>query len=171
MAEFLIRNYLAGVDRFIVYDDDVDELQSFNLVKILGQFSRIVTYLPRARLLPLDEEISDTDEHVRMYKHCVQMSKNFTKWMTFVDADKFFGTEYLDILDSGEDGDLRTLFTHKVLLDYDEFPKLCIRWPTFLTNVRILPAPRGSALADCYTSFCEITTDFKHKLTYRKSIV
>lgn len=166
-----MRNYLAGIDHFYIYGDDSSDEEQTRTNSVITNFSPLVTYLPRGRLLPVDAENSTNYVQMRVYRHCLSTFGPTTHWMAFIDADEMFETDILAQLQP-----IRRLrgahaFMHDVLEAHERFPVLCIRWRTVLTNGRIQPAKREMPLLDAHAVSCEPVINNTIKLSLRKTIL
>lgn len=164
LPEFLVRNYLAGVDHFFIYGDDKDEVELENLRNILHRFRRIVTYLPDGRTIPEDMQVNTNYTQMRIYRHCAATFGAQTHWMAFIDVDEMIETT----------ADTRnTAFLQEILVEHDTHPVLCIRWRSVLTNGHVLPpsTTRHVPLFDSYSTSCQEIINNKIKLSLRKTIL
>lgn len=171
LPEFLVRNYLSGVDHFYIYGDDNTHDELTRVQTVLTHFERIITYLPSGRLLPDDSEDTKTYVQMRIYRHCAATFGDTTRWMAFIDADEFFETDQLSsfqprIRDRG-----RYAFLHHILKIHDNHPVLCIRWRSVLTNGRVMPPPRHVPLSDAFSIPCALRVNNTMKLSLRKTIL
>ncbi len=171
LPEFFIRNYLAGVDHFFVYGDDSIEDELRRVEGVLTGFRRIVTYLPRGRLLPEDPEDAKAYVQMRVYRHCAATFGEKTRWMAFIDADEFFETDELAKLQPRRRARGRYAFLHDVLKMHDNHPVLCVRWRSILTNGRVMPPSRDVPLSDAFPIPCAIRVNNTIKLSLRKTIL
>lgn len=171
LPEFIVRNYLAGIDHFYIYGDDSDDdhAERSRLEAVLEQFARIVTYLPHGRLLPLDEEDPEAYVQMRVYRHCAETFGATTRWMAFIDSDEIFETDDLSSLQPQAEKRGTHAFLHDVLEAYRRFPVLCIRWRSVLTNGRVIPSQ--STLLDAHPLSCTKIVNNTIKLSLRKTIL
>ncbi len=90
LPEFIVRNYISGVDHFFIYGDDNNGEELSRAKRIATVFQRIVTYLPQGRNFPKDEEDPEHYVQMRIYRHCLATFGSQTHWMAFIDSDEFF---------------------------------------------------------------------------------
>ncbi len=117
LREWLEHHVLAGVERFIIYDNDSDP----PLRETLGD------YLHPDFLTVV--EISGPRQQLPAYAHCLQNFGEQTHWLGFIDADELLVPKQTD--------DLKILLT-----DYEEHAGLGVNWVTFGSNGHIHP-PEG----------------------------
>lgn len=172
MPEFLVRNYVAGVDHFYIYGDDDDDFEEINRLRHIFSFlGHIVTYIPHGRRAPTDREDPQRYVQMRMYRHCLQKYGRRSKWMTFIDTDEFFETNALPHLERNSTKRPSRAFLHDILTLYDYLPVLCVRWKSALTNGRILPPQLGEYLHDMFPRTCKILLGNNGKLSAKKTIL
>lgn len=172
IAEFIVRNFMAGVDHFYVYGDDADDpAEVVRLRKIFSAFHGIVTYINNGRDAPLDEEEPGNYVQMRMYRHCLEEFGSMSKWMTFIDSDEFFETYSLPAIETDPLKDSRRAFIHDILSSHEAFRVLCVRWRSALTNGRMLPPQKGELLHDMFPETCKISQVDNGKLAYKKTIL
>lgn len=171
LGEFLVRNYLAGVDHFFIYGDDSDPSEVQRLKILFQAFNGIVTYLEHGRQAPSDEEDPENYVQMRMYRHCVQKFGMSSKWVTLIDSDEFFETSSSSFFDHSEDRKLHHAFLHDVLKSHEMTPVLCVRWKTALTNGRIQPLKQGETIHESFPNTCKTRENNSKKLALRKMIL
>lgn len=173
LPEFIVRNYLAGIDHFYIYGDDDtgNDAEMTRLHLLLHGFRRIVTYLPNGRLIPEDSENTTSYVQMRIYRHCAAVFGPSTHWMAFIDSDEMFETTELVSIQPKHALRGRHAFLYTVLNNHEDHPVLCIRWRTVLTNGRILPPQPGSTLLDSFPTSCALVVNNTIKLSLRKTIL
>lgn len=171
LHEFIVRNYLAGVDHFYIYDDnDGDE----DVQRILEPFAPIVTVtkppseeqflkmISRGRLDKNGKrlEVLRSRQHMANWQ-CFQLYGNTTTWLISIDADEFFEAKHPDkVLEKG-----KTLaqvpFMHRFLSKVEHLPAQMARWDTALTNNKLQPpSPRDRSLASMFPNTCGFKDEY-----------
>lgn len=172
LHEFIVRNYLAGVDHFYIYDDNDDEQE--DVQAILKPFAPIVTVkkppseqqflnmIDRDRLdkrgKPL--EVLRSRQHMANWQ-CFQLYGNTTKWLISIDADEFFEAKHPEnVLEKGETL-AQVPFMHRFLSKVEHLPAQMARWDTALTNNKLHPPyPRDHSLASMFPNTCGFKDEY-----------
>lgn len=175
LHEFLIRNYLAGVDHFFLYDDNSGSLHDLEqLPQLLRQFAPILT-INNAALLDkylvyhssstslIADSIFPWNSHVQKRANfdCFSRYGNRTQWMIPMDVDEFFEHR----LDADHEPSRRFSLSrrnthvpilHRALARVQKTsPVLVLRWRSVLSNGRLLPQRPGlELLSDTYPLHC-----------------
>lgn len=196
LREHIIRNGLAGVDHFYIFDDntasaapaasglpnvtDDDSVREADreedLREVLSVFEPSVYTLVRS--VPRRVTSEPVTDHVqvqrRTYHHCAKEYGPSTTWMAFVDTDEFFETHHPARFPGGE-GDgaafgevpfMRLSLARQQVTS----PSVPVRWSTALTNGQQLPPPDGSSLAAHFPMVCDVKSNPQALRDY-KSVV
>jgi hypothetical protein len=161
LHEFIIRNFLAGVDHFYFYDDSSE---FDNLGSLLSPFAHLVTilrppsqaeFLSMAGMKSQGQYILNHPQQMA-YWHCYQTFGKNSTWMVSLDSDEFFETFDPSTLISDLELLARIPFMHTHLKKVEKlFPSQTARWNTVLSNGRILPPkPSCDSISRAYSSTC-----------------
>lgn len=196
LREHIIRNGLAGVDHFYIFDDNTasaapaapglpqltdiaaaDEVdREEDLREVLSVFDPSVYTLVRS--VPRRVTSEPVTDHVqvqrRTYHHCAKVYGPSTTWMAFVDTDEFFETHHLARFPRG-DGDGAAFgevpfMRLSLARQQATSPAVPVRWSTALTNGQQLPPPDGSSLAAHFPMVCNVKSNPRALRDY-KSVV
>lgn len=171
--EFIIRNYLSGVDHFYIYDDN--EGGEENITEILRPFAPLVTIAVPPQKDEFLASINITNpsrksrivEHRQhmMYMHGFLTYGSKTTWMLPIDADEFLEAKDPMSVERETGVPFRDVPFMQIFLQRIEktTPAQSARWDTVLTNRRILPPfpTKGQTLSESYPIACGIIDNFR----------
>ncbi|GAB0492567.1 hypothetical protein MMPV_003834 [Pyropia vietnamensis] len=196
LREHIIRNGLAGVDHFYIFDDntasaapaaaglpqDTDSPpanegdREEDLREVLSVFDPSIYTLVRS--VPRRVTAEPVTDHVqvqrRTYHHCAKVYGPSTTWMAFVDTDEFFETHHPDRFPGGDGKGVAfgevPFMRLSLARQQAASPAVPVRWSTALTNGQQLPPPDGSSLAAHFPMTCDVQGNPRALRDY-KSIV
>lgn len=162
--QFLISNYLAGVDHFFLYDVHVAE-SSTRVSSLVQQFAPLVTV---SSSLSMDDfkrminwTISDAPQsrinrQEWMYLHCVLKFGARTRWMMSINVDEYLKAKRPLEMHSATAPFVHRAFMHEFLTQIERStPAQAGRWATVLTNGRVFPPrPSTNVLSAKYPTTC-----------------
>lgn len=161
LREHIIRNSLAGVDAFFVYDDNEPVAEGGeDLESLLAPFGEAVTL---RRSVPRRVTAAPVTDHRqvqrRSFYDCVMTHGHRSRWMTFLDSDEYF--EAATPTDWAPNATMfaATPFLRPSLRRLEgATPLVPVRWSTALTNGRLVPPPAGSGhtLASYHPTTCAV---------------
>lgn len=149
LHEFIIRNYLAGIDHFFIYDDS-DNKSMDNVSDVLRQLSSLVTIQQVPEKQTFLSLINRTEHNLRafknpqhvMYWHCFLEHGRKSRWLIPIDTDEFVEAKNPSELEENglafEDVPFMHTFLKRI---QDTVPAQVARWETVMTNNLGLPPP------------------------------
>lgn len=182
LREHIIRNGLAGVDHFYIFDDNTASAapaaaglpqhtdssavnegdREEDLREVLSVFDPSVYTLVRS--VPRRVTAEPVTNHVqvqrRTYHHCAKVYGTSTTWMAFVDTDEFFETHHPARFPGGDGkgpafGEV-PFMRLSLARQQATSPSVPVRWSTALTNGQQLPPPDGSSVAAHFPMICDV---------------
>jgi len=180
LREHIVRNGLAGVDHFYIFDDNGNVTASGadgaagatvleeDLAAVLSVFDpSIYTHVRSVdRRVTADPVTDHVQVQRRTYHHCAKEYGPSTTWMAFVDTDEFFETAHVERFSAGADGGPAggpspnfgevPFMRLSLARQQATAPAVPVRWDTALTNGRQLPPPDGSSLAAHFPATCVV---------------
>lgn len=164
LHEFIIRNYLAGVDHFFIYDDNGNSTRE-DIRHVLRQFLPLITISKKPRrkdllqmlgILRLVRKRSLFHTQHITYWHCFLTHGSKTKWLMPIDVDEFLEAKRPHELHSKSTPFEHIPFMHTFLKRIEhKAPAQIGRWNTVLTNNHVFPPhPSLGTLNERYPLLC-----------------
>ena len=169
--EFIIRNYLAGVDHFFIFDDE-EKNSKENVTQLLKELSPLVTITKPPSVDDFLKRINRPGEtklwairhrqHM-LYWHCFLTYGKQSKWLLPIDADEYLEAKFPEKHDTENTIFENTPFMQEYLRKIEhKSPAQIARWTSVFTNNRIFPlTPEGQTLAEAYPMTCGRKDTFK----------
>lgn len=171
LHEFIVRNYLAGVDHFIIYDDNI--ASGDNVTQLLSQLQPLYTLArtPSERSflhmvgrdgLDGNRTLALVHRQHMMYWHCFLTYGETTNWLLPLDADEFVEAKRPSKLETGGLGFEHFPFMQAFLRQIeDEKPAQSARWNSVLTNSKLFPTLSNQrTLSERFPVACGIRDEF-----------
>ena len=184
--EFIVRNFLAGVDHFYIYDgNNANKESGEDLRKILKEVREIVSVLDVPKSEDLLRQIGREGEfgingsretQMRVNWMCFLTHCKHATWVAVIDVDEFFEMKdprefYGGMFEGdGKDGGGemreewwgRQMFMRDVLKKYEDVqPAVATRWRMVMSNGRIYSTDRSLTLNEAYPFSCSNKTDYR----------
>lgn len=168
--EFIISNYLAGIDHYYVYDDN-DDGDEEDLEALLRPFGPLVTVRKAVEQAEFKELLHwDKSERLRsfkhrqhwMYLHCFKVYGNTTTWLMPIDLDEILEAKRPEQHDIDpvvfEDVPFMQMYLRRI---EHKTPVQLGRWNTVLTNnLTLPPQPATNPLSKRYPHTCGVRDIF-----------
>lgn len=170
--EFILRNFMAGVDHFYIYDGNIGSEKVEDVRELVKELSGIVSVID----VPTSEELlkiigrdgeyginGSRETQMRVNWHCLLGVCRNSTWVAVVDVDEFFEVKDVGKWDVEEVGGLeRVLFMRRILKGLEgKQPAVASRWRMVLSNGRIYPTEKGVTLNEGYPFSCSNKTDYR----------
>ena len=168
LREHIVRNSLAGVDAFFVYDDNApagsgggaDGGGGEDLATLLAPFGDAVTLRPAVPRRVSAAPVTDHPQvQRRCFYECVRAHGHRATWMALLDSDEFFEAAAPTEWAATAAAFAHTPFLRPSLRRLEgATPLVPVRWSTALTSGRLLPPPPGGGhtLASYHPTTCAV---------------
>ena len=112
LKEWLDYHLIIGVDHFYLYNNNSTD-----------NFEEVIKpYIERDEVTLIDWPYQQAQ--LKAYKHCYEMYRHDSNWISFLDADEFICLKYKDNIADW-------------LTDYERFPSISVSWLVFGTGGRV----------------------------------